>query len=222
MIDRLAAERDVIALDLPGFGDSPVLAGGPPTPSALARAVGDFLEGLQLAGEYHVAGNSLGGWVALELAAAGRVRSVTAIAPAGLWPEPLRPRSSHARTLVRWALPALHPLLRSPFIRRAAIGGRVADGARVPAQDALALVRAYVTAPGFDEVNAAMRASQFTQLERITVPVTLVWPDRDELIDAPTHLPPKVHSATLHDAGHMPMWDAPERVASVLLQGSSE
>ncbi len=222
VIDRLAAERDVIALDLPGFGGSPVLEGSePPTPSALATAVGDFLDGLQLAGRYHVAGNSLGGWVALELAAAGRVLSVTAIAPAGLWPEPLRPKCSIARKLLGRALPAVYPLLRVRAVRRLAIGSRVADGARVPPEDALSLVRTYLTAPGFDAVNAAMRASQFIKLERIQVPVTLVWPDRDELIDAPAHLPPRIRSATLHDAGHMPMWDAPERVASVLLQGSS-
>ena len=44
VMDRLTAERDVIALDLPGFGGSPSLnGGGPPTPAALAAAVAEFL-----------------------------------------------------------------------------------------------------------------------------------------------------------------------------------
>ncbi|MCZ4492827.1 MAG: alpha/beta fold hydrolase, partial [Conexibacter sp.] len=91
VLDRLAAERDVIAVDLPGFGDSPVLDADPPTPAALAAAVQAFAEqelGLQA---WHVAGNSLGGWVALALALDGAVESVTAIAPAGLWSGPLAP-----------------------------------------------------------------------------------------------------------------------------------
>ena len=54
---------------------------------------------------YHVAGNSLGGWVALELAAAGHARSVTAIAPAGLWPEPLAPKRGIARGARGWCAP---------------------------------------------------------------------------------------------------------------------
>ena len=60
VFDRLSAERDVVALDLPGFGGSPVL-GGPdaPTPAALAGAVAEFAWQLSL-DKPHVAGNSLG------------------------------------------------------------------------------------------------------------------------------------------------------------------
>ncbi len=71
-MERLTAERDVIAVDLPGFGESTPLNGsGPPTPAALAAAVAAALPDEP----YHVAGNSLGGWVALELAR-GRPRAV--------------------------------------------------------------------------------------------------------------------------------------------------
>jgi pimeloyl-ACP methyl ester carboxylesterase len=220
--DRLARERDVIAVDLPGFGESGVLrAKGPPTPAALATAVAEFLATLELPGGYHVAGNSLGGWAALELAAGGYARSVTAIAPAGLWPAPLSPRRGVARGVARLALPALPALMRSPAVRRAALAGIVADGARVPPGEALRLVRAYASAPGFDDVNAAMRSGRFATLEWIRVPVTLVWPDRDRLVARPAHLPGAVHSIELTGAGHMPMWDAPDRVASILLSGSA-
>ena len=220
--DRLQAERDVIALDLPGFGESPVLdADGPPTPALLADAVALFLSGLELPGGYHVAGNSLGGWVALELAASRRALSVTAIAPAGLWPEPLAPKRAIARSLARAADPLLPVVTRSVFGRRLALGGTVADPSRVPPRDALGLVRAYANAPGFESVNAAMRASRFTRLEQIRVPVTLAWGERDRLVSPPAWVPSTVSTVALPGVGHLPMWDAPDLVASLLLQGSS-
>jgi pimeloyl-ACP methyl ester carboxylesterase len=217
VMERLTAQRDVIALDLPGFGASPSLNGdAPPTPAALAAAVAAFLPD----GPYHVAGNSLGGWVALELAAAGHARSVTAIAPAGLWPEPLAPKRALARGLAKAIRPALPALVRRPVGRRLALASTVAHAERVPPEAALRLVRAYADAPGFEAVNRAMRANRFTRLEHIRVPVTLAWPEHDHLVARPAHLPPTVRNVALPDAGHVPMWDAPDLVASVLLQGS--
>jgi pimeloyl-ACP methyl ester carboxylesterase len=85
VLPALEAEREVIAIDLPGFGASAVLDGGrEPHPVALAAAVAAFLDELGLA-DAHIAGNSLGGWVALELAKLGRARSVCALSPAGFW-----------------------------------------------------------------------------------------------------------------------------------------
>jgi pimeloyl-ACP methyl ester carboxylesterase len=217
VLPLLTAKREVITLDLPGFGDSPPLnGGGPPTPAALAEAVAEALPG----GPHHVAGNSLGGWVALELAAAGHARSVTAIAPAGLWPEPLAPKRGTARALAKAIRPGLPALVRSTAGRRVALASTVAHAERVPPEAALRLVRAYADAPGFEEVNRAMRAGRFTRLEHVRVPVTLGWPEHDRLVARPAHLPPTVRSVALPGAGHVPMWDAPEAVASLLLQGS--
>nr|BFE86082.1 hypothetical protein GCM10020093_086830 [Planobispora longispora] len=85
VLDRLAAERDVIAVDFPGFGVSPPLpAGTPYTAETLADAVESFCTMLGLR-EPHVAGNSLGGYVALELASRGVVRTACALSPAGFW-----------------------------------------------------------------------------------------------------------------------------------------
>ena len=220
-MDRLSAERDVVALDLPGFGESPVL-GGPdaPTPAALAGAVAAFAWQLSL-DKPHVAGNSLGGWVGLELALAGRARSVTAIAPAGLWRQPLMPRRGLARRVARAALPAVPALVRSPAGRRIALATTVAHAERVPSDAALRLVRAYATAPGFDAVDDAMRAGRFTGMERLRVPVTLVWPELDRLVSRPAHLPATVRNVMLARCGHVPMWDDPEAVAKTLLAGSS-
>jgi pimeloyl-ACP methyl ester carboxylesterase len=218
VVGRLAAEREVLALDLPGFGGSPAVDGG--SPAALAGAIAAWLEE-QGVERPHVAGNSLGGWVALELALAGRAASVTAIAPAGLWSRPLGPRRSSARAAARAALPLLRPLVRWPAVRRLALAGTAAHPDRIPPADALRLIRAYATAPGFVAANDAMRAGTFTALDRIDVPVTLAWPDHDRLVARPRHLPAAVRSVVLHGCGHLPTWDDPDQVARLLLEGSA-
>ena len=219
VLDRLAAEREVIAVDLPGFGSTPPLQEAP-TPAALAAAVDRGLADVGVT-DYAVAGNSLGGWVALELALVGRATSVVAIGPAGLWRAPLAPKRSTARTLARAILPVSRPLLATPALRRRALAMFAAHPDRIPPAAARRLIRAYATAPGFDAVQKAMRAGVFTGLERISVPVVLAWPDQDRIVARPSRLPPSIRSVTLHDCGHLPMWDDPAQVADLLLAGSA-
>ncbi len=89
----LTARCDVLRIDLPGFGGSdPLPAGSDVSPQGLARAVAAFLAEAGF-DHPHVAGNSLGGWVALELARLGLARSVTALCPA---------RASGSARRVRW------------------------------------------------------------------------------------------------------------------------
>jgi pimeloyl-ACP methyl ester carboxylesterase len=218
VIKQLAAQREVIAVDLPGFGESPALA-GEPTPTALAAAVCEQLDEIGIR-RAHAAGNSLGGWVALELARAGQARSVTAIAPAGLWSEPLVPKRAIARTMARAALPLVDALLAGAAGRRVLLAGSVAVPDRVPPRAAAHLVRAYATAPGFTAANDAMRASRFVGLERLEVPVTLAWPQHDRLVARACRLPENTRSVMLKGCGHIPMWDDPAAVAQVLLEGS--
>jgi len=85
IVPALAERFDVIAVDLPGFGTSALLpAGSEPSPAGLAMAVAALLNDLGI-DRPHLAGNSLGGWVAMELAKTRPVRSVTLLSPAGLW-----------------------------------------------------------------------------------------------------------------------------------------
>jgi pimeloyl-ACP methyl ester carboxylesterase len=218
---RLERERDLIVLDMPGFGASPPLpADPPPTPAVIAAALARFLAELGLDGPPHVAGCSLGGWVALELAVAGHVASVTAIAPAGLWARPLGPARTAARRAARAAAPFAGLLVRDHRARRVALAGVVAHPDRMPAEAAAHMVRAYGDARGFDAVNEAMRAGVFTRLGEIRVPVSLGWPEHDRLIAQPRALPATVRSVLLPDAGHVPMWDTPEAVAELILTGS--
>ena len=219
VVERLAGQRELITVDLPGFGESPPLGGGAFDPRALAGAVGRFLSdhGIE---PPHVVGNSLGGWVALELALSGAARAVTAIAPAGLWPRPLLPKASAVRRLARTGLPLARAFTASAGGRRLLLGGTVAHPELVPAAAAAHLVRAYATAPGFTDVNNAMRAGIFTALDEITVPVTLVWPEHDRLIMRPRRIPEFVDNIEIPDTGHIPMLEAPDAVAEILLNAA--
>jgi pimeloyl-ACP methyl ester carboxylesterase len=242
VIDRLAEEREVIAVDMPGFGESATMAelarhgtlgdrleparraalagDGPADPADLAAAIGAHLDGLGV-DRPHVAGNSLGGWVALELALAGRARSVTAIAPAGMWAQPLMPKRSLARSFARTLDPALPWLLKTERGRRLALGATTAHPERIPYAAALQLVRAYAQAPGFESADAGMRAGRFTGLADIAVPLTLAWPEHDRLVARPRSVPAFARELLLRGCGHMPTWDDPGQVADVLLAGSA-
>jgi pimeloyl-ACP methyl ester carboxylesterase len=221
LLDLLARERDVIAVDLPGFGGSAPLAGGaPPTPQLLAESVAAFLDWLEIE-RAHVAGNSLGGWVALELAKAGRALSVTGLSTAGLWKRPLGPRpGADVRQIGRRLLPLLPVLLRSAQGRRLLLRSSVGHPERVPPAAALRLVRSYVTSPGFEGANAAMRAAVFSGVERIRVPVTLAWAELDRLVRRPRETAPGWRTLVLTGCGHIPTWDDPEQVAQLLLQAT--
>lgn len=216
IVDRLGDRRELIAIDLPGFGASPPLRDAAPTAGALADAIAGLSAAIGLE-RPHVAGNSLGGWVALELGLADAVASTTAIAPAGLWARPLIPKPSIAHRLARTFRPLIGPVAASQRGRALLLASAVAHPGRVPPPESAHLVRAYADAPGFVAVNQAMRAGTFTALDQIATPVTLVWPEHDGLVTRPEHLPPNVRNVALPDAGHMPFWDAPDAVAEILL-----
>ncbi|MGB7685075.1 MAG: alpha/beta fold hydrolase, partial [Solirubrobacterales bacterium] len=88
VVDLLSAEREVIVLDMPGFGDAEQLPPEvEPTAANLAAALHEQCVALGVE-RPHVAGNSLGAWVGLEMGRAGWATSVTALSPAGLWRKP--------------------------------------------------------------------------------------------------------------------------------------
>lgn len=218
--DRLAEDHDLVLVDLPGFGDSPALRGDV-APPALAGALAAFLRDDLGWDAPHLVGNSLGGWVSLELARAGVATSVTAIAPAGFWSRPLGPKPMVMRNLSRALRPLLPLAMRSRAIREFGLQASVAHPERVPVDAAVAMARAYAGAPGFAAVNRAMRGSQFLDGHEIDVPVTLAWCEHDALVVPPRRpLLPAAREVVLHGCGHVPMYDDPDAVARVVREGA--
>ena len=231
VLERLAAERDVIAIDLPGFGASPMPPPGTPAGiESLTSLVSDFLDSLGL-DRPHVAGNSLGGWISLELAKLDRVRSATGLSPAGFHNsrEAAFQRASLAGSVrVARALATRVDRIMGPALARRLLLGQLAGHPeRIPSPVAADHLRSLAAAPWFDEtLKAITTAEHFTGGEHITVPVTIAWGERDRLL-----IPRQAHRAqraipharvlTLRDCGHVPTYDDPEQVARVLLDGSA-
>jgi pimeloyl-ACP methyl ester carboxylesterase len=230
VLDRLAAEREVVAFDLPGFGASPMPPPGTPAGTAsLTRLVSEFLDNLGL-DRPHVAGNSLGGLIAFELAKQGRVRSATALSPAGFHTdrEGIFERISLQLTVraARLLAPRVDRLSASPMMRQLTWSQFVAHPRKLGAADAAASARALAGAPWFDETLPAVLSKRFSGGERIDVPVTIAWAEKDRLL-LPRQAPraaraiPGARLVTLTGCGHVPTYDDPEQVARVLLDGSS-
>jgi pimeloyl-ACP methyl ester carboxylesterase len=230
VIALLAGEREVIAVDLPGFGSSPrPPAGTPPGVATLTRLVAEFTAELGLE-RPHVAGNSLGGWISYELAKAGLVRSATGLSPAGFHTPgearfqrfSLATAARAARLTARYAERIYSP----PAARTLAFFQLASRPWRWPAQEAVDGLRDLAHAPWFDETLAAITREPFTGGELIDVPVTIAWAEHDRVL-----LPrqaaraaaaiPGARSVTLRGCGHVPTWDDPEQVARVLLEGSA-
>ena len=89
LIPKLKEDFSVFAIDLPGHGVAALEENEKVDPQSLAHAIVEEVSRTHNVSQMHVAGNSLGGWIALEMGAVApnQVKSVTALAPAGLWSE---------------------------------------------------------------------------------------------------------------------------------------
>ena len=223
ILEPLAARFDVLALDLPGFGRSPALPDDEvPTPAALARAVGGFFD-VQGIDRAHVVGNSLGGWIALELGKTGRALSVTGLCPAGLWGRPLLSEGSmvrgRAHRAVRLLRPVLPGLLLTRRARRLALAPFVADPDKVPYHAAWRMISGYGRATAYDATSSAMRQSHFEDPQDVAAPVTLAFGEADRLIRPVRTRIPGARSVVLPGCGHIPMWDDPAQVVELIRGG---
>jgi pimeloyl-ACP methyl ester carboxylesterase len=178
----------------------------------------------------HVAGNSLGGGVALELGRLGRASSVTALSPIGFWTDR---ESAFCRASVlttRFLSTVLRPwapmLLGNPVTRTALSLQLQARPWRTPAADALEMARNIADCPGLRAALDGYRHWRFSRPQELSCPITIAWAQRDRLLiprqaDRARRILPGARHLELRGCGHVPTWDDPEQVARVLLEGSS-
>ncbi|HVW34419.1 MAG TPA: alpha/beta hydrolase [Acidimicrobiia bacterium] len=231
VLDRLAAERDVIAVDLPGHGDSPPFPAGQPLVYAdVVAELEKFLGHLGL-DRPHVAGNSLGGLLSIELAARGRARTATALSPAGYWNKAERTWTAgvfQVASSVGRRMPAgpAAALARHRVSRVSLFGlffGR--PGRHDPAVLTEELRRMGELRPLIRTVLRRLDEFEAPPVPPPDVPVTIAWGRRD-LILVPWQARrakraiPHARIVPLPGCGHVPMGDDPDRVAAVILDAT--
>jgi pimeloyl-ACP methyl ester carboxylesterase len=230
VLPALSEHFDVIAVDLPGFGDSePLPKAIEPTPAALAAAVAGLLDELGIANP-HLVGNSLGGWVALEFASMRPAASVTLLSPAGLWradtPRYCRASLWASRWLTRHAAVPLSRLVDHRLGRALVLGQSHGRPFALRPDAARAAIRSMGTSPGFDSVLKATATRRFLATTPIEAPVTVAFGSRDLLLlrHQSRHLdqlPPSTQLEILPGCGHVPMADDPAAVAALIMKSAS-
>jgi pimeloyl-ACP methyl ester carboxylesterase len=232
VMDRLAVEREVVGIDLPGFGDSPPLPDdGKPSALELTDAVEAFLD--ELGWERpHIAGNSLGGWIGLELAKRKRARSVAAIGPAGFGNKRERAftveslRAAHRLTQLTYGMAPR--IMASPAGRKLFLAQNFARPERMTPEAAVATLRNFADSPGVPDALEALRQGHFSGGEAIDVPVTMIWGEHERLLPRRRRQAarsikavPGARLVWLRGCGHAPMWDDPPQVADAVLEATS-
>lgn len=225
----LAPHRRVVTVDLPGHGDSPDLAVEGDAIAESVRGVRRFLREVTPPGEKpHVAGNSLGGWLALELACRGEVASATALSPAGFFTGPLDQRRSidlfrGLRLVARGIRPVAPRLTASAPGRSLVFGAFAARPWRAPGESLAVDVGAICDNTVIDRGLTA--DFTFSSMVDADIPITIGWGTRDLVLPryqmrGIRYAFPRARVVPLRGLGHVPMTDDPERVARLLLEGS--
>jgi pimeloyl-ACP methyl ester carboxylesterase len=226
----LAQEHDVVAATLPGHWGGPALRRREVSLSAYADGVEALLDelGWETA---HLAGNSIGGWLAFELARRGRARTVTAIAPAGSWTRWSREEISVGVKFVGLYAASLLGSALGDHVTRLPLRPVVLKVVshrphRVSRERADNFVRAATRCPSFfafilSELRGAV-TTDVTGLDDL-VPVCLVLCEKDLLLPPDRYGAPYAEAmpgadvVVLEGLGHIPMFEDPDLVAATIL-----
>ncbi|WP_057884261.1 alpha/beta fold hydrolase [Tsuneonella troitsensis] len=226
----LAEAREVIALDLPGHGQTPAEADSG-TFNGLARSLDDWLRVENLAG-IDMVGSSMGARLVLEMARRGRAGAVVALDPGGFW-------QGWERTFFRTTITASIAVVRAmqpvlPAITKN-IAGRTALMLQLSAKPwALnpSLVanelRSFAGTSTFDSLVKDLATGPMQEGPAVTnAPVVIGWGRKDRLC-----LPQQANraiaafpKATMHwfeQSGHFPMWDQPKETIRVILDATAQ
>ena len=223
----LARTNEVIAVDLPGHGNSPVLPGSG-TFGGIADAVAGFIGTERLEG-VAVVGMSLGGRVALEMARRGLVGATVALAPGGFWNEKER-RYLKASLLAGGRLSRLTrralPFLTRYKAGRAALLAQIsARPGQVPPETALRELRSFATTQTFDDlVRDLAEGPVQAGTDSTPGPVTIVWGREDRLLlprqaEQAMEAFPNARLHWVEGCGHYIPWDAPDEALRLIRQG---
>jgi pimeloyl-ACP methyl ester carboxylesterase len=222
VIPHLTSRHDVLAPTIPGH-----LGGAPMDPGSTFEVFVDAVEEvMDEAGfdQAHLVGNSLGGWVAMELSRRGRARSVVAFSPAGGWGngDARVERLFRLTDLQLRAFRSLLPsIVRSSALRRIALRAVAVHGDRRSREQALRMFDGARGANLAAIMDAAHEGIQPYPDDR--VPVLLVWSERDRILPLPRYSDPwrkaipHAEWRVLPGVGHLPMIDEPETVARTIL-----
>lgn len=228
--EALAAERDVVAPDLPGFGATPPLPGAVSI-AALADALERFVaeHGLDVV---DCAGSSMGARLVLELARRRKVGATVALDPGGFWNRRERrvfgASIAASVKLVRALQPVLPALTRSPLGRSVLLAQFSAQPWRLPADVVLRELRSYVAAHSFDATLHALAhgpTQQGMPAGTARGPIVIGWGRRD-LVCLPRQAERAARrfpDARLHwfeSCGHFPQWDQPEQATRLILEST--
>ena len=211
MLDTLAERFDVIAPDHPGFGASEV-PGWIDDVSDVAYLYLDTIETLGLA-SLHVVGQSLGGWIALEMAVRStqRLRSLTLISSAGI----------HVKGVPKADIFMIDPEEQARLAYAdAALGAAAAERAGADKYQDLAVLNRIASARfGWQPRFFNPRLERW--LHRVNVPTHVIWGDQDRIIPpaygAAFHrLIPGSKLTTSPNAGHLPHLERADAVAKAM------
>ncbi len=227
VMDLLARERRVLAFDIAGFGRTPALD-GEVTAERLVQGLKDSLAERGITEPVDIAGNSMGGWLTLAAARAGVARSIVCLSPAGLGNKAKAP--FHIRMtfdVALWAAsqaPALsRRLLSLAPVRSTALAIPISIRShRMPAAMAARIIDDFALATGFEATYEAI--DRLSRLDRLALPITIVFGRLDWILTGEMQnrsgLPAQVRWLRPWSWGHVPMWDDPEGVADVILDGT--
>ncbi len=232
ILDPLAAQREVVAIDLPGFGATPPLS-GKPTIAALTDAVVAFLGDHDLRG-VDVVGSSMGGRIALELARRGEVGATVALDPGGFWtPGEVRFFELSVGASIR-LVRALAPAM--PFLTGNAAGRTMlfaqfsARPWALPADATLNEMRDFASSPTIMQtLHELVHGPTQEGAPRGSTPgpITIGW-GRSDRVTLPSQAQraqerfPGARLHWFHRCGHFPHWDAPEVTSRLILDATAQ
>jgi pimeloyl-ACP methyl ester carboxylesterase len=234
VLEALEKHHDVLAPTLAGHrGGTPLECGIAAGVASLTDAVEHRLDELEIE-RPHIAGNSLGGWIALELARRGRARSVVALSPAGAWGTVAE--LERVRLLIRAGHLAagiggdrIRGLIARPRSRRLLLRGAFEHGERVPPAAVGAILADNVGCTVLDEfLRGLPRDGRIAgPIEPPDCPIRIAWGECDRTLPFERYgrpllpLVPAAELVRLSGVGHVPMYDDPGLVASTILDLSS-